>query len=164
MKGFSEIEVICLYFIYNIFDFYFMSQLQIFGAFWYFLGIERQDACWIEFCSKNLDCNNNKSYLYCGNHRQNLVNWQNISSEAFRKECAGGDDGSAFFDFGIYGQAVTSGILATRIFVTKYCYCLWWGLQNLRYSSPFIYNCVRQHFPFSNIIIFFYCFYLMFFL
>ncbi|KAF5201469.1 Cyclic nucleotide-gated ion channel [Thalictrum thalictroides] len=35
------------------------------------------------------------------------------------------------FKFGIYEQAVKSGILSTDIFVSKYFYCLWWGLQNL---------------------------------
>lgn len=108
---------------------WYILSSHIFGAFWYLLAIEREDACWSEFCSKSINCN--KNYLYCGNHQESLGNWQNISTEAFGKECAGGDDGNTFFDFGIYGQAVTSGILATRIFFTKYCYCLWWGLQNL---------------------------------
>jgi cyclic nucleotide gated channel, plant len=36
------------------------------------------------------------------------------------------------FDYGIYQRALTSEIVSSSMnFVSKYCYCLWWGLQNL---------------------------------
>ena len=36
------------------------------------------------------------------------------------------------FDFGIYSRALSSGIVSSKKFVSKYFFCLWWGLQNLR--------------------------------
>lgn len=44
--------------------------------------------------------------------------------------CPANSDDSPF-DFGIFDQALSSGIIYSMKFVSKYCYCLWWGLQNL---------------------------------
>ncbi|WJX25330.1 putative cyclic nucleotide-gated ion channel 5 [Trifolium repens] len=35
------------------------------------------------------------------------------------------------FDYGIFTQALKSGIVSSNKFLSKYVYCLWWGLQNL---------------------------------
>uniref|UniRef100_A0A6N2M5D0 Ion transport domain-containing protein n=1 Tax=Salix viminalis TaxID=40686 RepID=A0A6N2M5D0_SALVM len=40
-------------------------------------------------------------------------------------------DDNSRFDYGIYFQAMSSDIVSSRKFVSKFCYCLWWGLQNL---------------------------------
>lgn len=36
------------------------------------------------------------------------------------------------FEYGIFANAVTENVVSSD-FVEKYLYCLWWGLQNLRY-------------------------------
>ncbi|CAI9765767.1 unnamed protein product [Fraxinus pennsylvanica] len=40
-------------------------------------------------------------------------------------------DNNPPFDFGIFKQALSSDIVSSKNFLSKYCYCLWWGLQNL---------------------------------
>lgn len=41
------------------------------------------------------------------------------------------DQNSDFFQFGIFVDALNLEVTASQFF-NKYCYCLWWGLRNLR--------------------------------
>lgn len=101
---------------------------QIVGAFWYIFAVQRNDSCWKEACSGICQ----RDFLYCGNQRMDGYDaWSNNSEGVLNASCsAEGDDPP--FDYGIFGQALSSGIVSTMNFVSKYCYCLWWGLQNLR--------------------------------
>ena len=100
--------------------------LQNVGTLWYFLTIEREDDCWHSYCRLENGCDSN--YLYCsGNHDGNYDSW--FSTQVFN-QC----NGYQTFNFGIYQQALVSGILGPGNFLSKLCYCFWWGLQNLRYS------------------------------
>lgn len=102
---------------------------QIVGAFWYLLAIEREDACWRTACLNYGKCNT--EYLYCGNENlKGFLSWSKVSAGVFNSTCSINDKSP--FDFGIYTQALSSGIFAPRNFLSKFCYCLWWGLQNLR--------------------------------
>ncbi|KAG8066451.1 hypothetical protein GUJ93_ZPchr0004g39328 [Zizania palustris] len=95
------------------------------GTLWYFLTIEREDDCWHLNCRGDVGCN--RSYLYCSdNHDDNYSSWSN-KTQLFQK-CNGSD---STFNFGIYNQALVSGILVPGNFIPKICYCFWWGLQNL---------------------------------
>ncbi|CAM8959946.1 unnamed protein product [Rhodiola kirilowii] len=109
---------------------WYMLASHIVGAFWYLLAVERNDACWQQACHNTPQCK--KDFLYCGH--QNLDGydtWRNMSKDVFNTSCIPTDENPPF-DFGIYLQALQSGIvLSTTDFVSKYCYCLWWGLQNL---------------------------------
>ena len=58
--------------------------------------------------------------------------WQKISSQVLTTHCSVAEDRSPF-KYGIYTQAIASGIVESRSFFSKFCYCLWWGMQNLRY-------------------------------
>lgn len=40
---------------------------------------------------------------------------------------------TSFFNYGIFGNAVANNVVSAEFF-DKYFYCLWWGLQNLRYA------------------------------
>ncbi|KAF2317021.1 hypothetical protein GH714_010621 [Hevea brasiliensis] len=69
-------------------------------------------------------------FLYCGNqHMDGYTAWSNISDDVLKSQCAAEEDGP--FDYGIYTNALSSGIASSKKFISKYCYCLWWGLQNL---------------------------------
>ncbi|KAG9447572.1 hypothetical protein H6P81_013700 [Aristolochia fimbriata] len=106
---------------------WYMLASHIVGAFWYLLGVERVDACWNNACSELEHCNQN--FLYCGDeHQEGYNEWHKISV-ALNESCSVQDD--APFNFGIYAQALTSRIVEPGNFLSKYCYCLWWGLQNL---------------------------------
>lgn len=125
-----------------------MNTLKIAGAFWYLLAVERNDACWRQACRSTGKCNIN--FLYCGNkHMSGYKDWRNISVDVLTKKCTAIGDNLPF-NYGIYTQAIASGIVQSRTFFSKFCYCLWWGLQNLR--SQFY-----TFFPFNFQLFFFVC-------
>lgn len=109
-----------------------MDLLQIVGAFWYLLSVERYDTCWQKACKKDSAGVCDTNFLYCGNqYMKGYAAWQNISDSVLNSACSVDGDNPPF-DFGIFSQAVSSGIVFSKKFISKYCYCLWWGLQNLR--------------------------------
>lgn len=110
---------------------------QVTGAIWYLLAIERNDTCWREACTSTGKCK--IDYLYCGNkHMEGYEDWQAISNQILVTHCSVSEESSPF-KYGIYTQAISSGIVESRNFFSKFCYCLWWGMQNLRYMSPFFF-------------------------
>ncbi|KAH9310210.1 hypothetical protein KI387_038121, partial [Taxus chinensis] len=102
----------------------------VFGACWYILAVEREDGCWRKACRIEKNCK--LEYLYCGNQESDGFRiWNEISKGVLDSRCpvTGADD--VPFNFGIYTPALSTRIVASRKFVEKYFYCLWWGLQNL---------------------------------
>ncbi|KAL5772918.1 hypothetical protein ACOSQ2_012842 [Xanthoceras sorbifolium] len=107
----------------------YMLASHIVGAFWYLLAVERNDTCWRKACTVGVNCTDN--FLYCGNQGLKGYDvWQNVRDSVLQANCTPTDDNPPF-DFGIYTQALSSGIVSSKKFFSKYCYCLWWGLQNL---------------------------------
>ncbi|KAK9933184.1 hypothetical protein M0R45_020388 [Rubus argutus] len=100
-----------------------MLTSHIFGAFWYLFSIERKVECWRE------DCNNHGvgyCSLYCDD------NFSRASSTFIQDDfCSTKAANSTLFDFGIYIDAIESGVLDSADFLHKISYCFWWGLQNL---------------------------------
>ncbi|KAI3869752.1 hypothetical protein MKW98_030933 [Papaver atlanticum] len=107
---------------------WYLLASHIVGAFWYLLAVERNDTCWLKACASVKECN--VTFLYCSHHTEGFDTWLNMSGPILKKECSANDDNLSF-NFGIYSQAVTSDIISSRKFLSKYCYSLWWGLQNL---------------------------------
>ncbi|XP_007023447.2 PREDICTED: putative cyclic nucleotide-gated ion channel 8 [Theobroma cacao] len=111
---------------------WYMLASHIVGAFWYLLAVERNDTCWRNACIGSGKCN--IDFLYCGNkHMQGYADWRMVSENILGSKCSGIDDHDqpSPFNYGIYTQAIQSGTVSSNIFFTKFCYCLWWGLQNL---------------------------------
>lgn len=107
-----------------------VSSVQIVGAFWYWLSIDRYNTCWDKACRSSKGCITD--FLYCGNENlSGYDGWKSVSDSVLDLKC-GVDGEKNPFDFGIFKQALSSGIVYSRKFISKYCYCLWWGLQNLR--------------------------------
>ncbi|CAL5025148.1 unnamed protein product [Urochloa decumbens] len=97
------------------------------GTLWYFLTIEREDDCWHSYCHFKDGCYSN--YLYCSDNQPGkYYSW--LSSTQVFNQCNGNQTANPF-NFGIYQQALVSGILGPGNFISKLCYCFWWGLQNL---------------------------------
>ena len=110
--------------------FFILWIFQIVGAFWYLLAVDRNDTCWKRTCKRQNGCNIN--YLYCGNEGLSGYGaWSQTGSSTLQTNCSADGDGTQF-DFGIFKNALSSGIVSSKKFISKYCYCLWWGLQNLR--------------------------------
>lgn len=113
----------------------YLKTLQIVGALWYLLAVERNDTCWQKYCKAPI-CR--KDFLYCGNQgMEGYATWNQTGVDGIKSSCKPADDNDQF-DFGIFKQALSSGIAASKSFIVKYCYCLWWGLQNLRYVLHYV--------------------------
>ncbi|KAF4356030.1 hypothetical protein F8388_026033 [Cannabis sativa] len=109
---------------------WFMLSGQVTGAIWYLLAVERNDTCWREACHRSGKCK--IDFLYCGNkHMEGYSDWQGISEQVLNTHCSVAPDSPSQFKYGIYTQAIASGIVESRNFFSKFCYCLWWGMQNL---------------------------------
>ncbi|KAK3189715.1 hypothetical protein Dsin_029276 [Dipteronia sinensis] len=108
----------------------YMLASHIVGAFWYLLAVERNDTCWRNACTVDENCTDD--FLYCGNQGlKGYDDWKEVRNSVLQLNCMPTDDNPPF-DFGIYTQALSSGIVdSSKKFIAKYCYCLWWGLQNL---------------------------------
>lgn len=91
------------------------------GAFWYLFSIERETVCWRQACGKNSTCS--PEALYCDS---------NLGSNVFlNKSCPIQTPNTTLFDFGIFLDALQSGVVTSTDFPQKFFYCFWWGLQNL---------------------------------
>ncbi|KAL8040452.1 hypothetical protein ABFX02_10G098500 [Erythranthe guttata] len=98
---------------------------QVIGSCWYLLSVERQEECWKKVC----DLQRHKcKYLYfdCDTMGDSdRMTW--FLSSNITKLCG---PRSEFFNFGIYADALTNKVGNSR-FLSRYFYCLWWGLRNL---------------------------------
>ncbi|WCJ22402.1 cyclic nucleotide gated channel 1 [Euphorbia peplus] len=109
--------------VYNLF--LYMLASHILGAFWYLFSIERLDTCWREACKNITGCNTDE--LSC--NREGKFSTQLIDSCPFIQP----DEikNSSVFNFGIFIDALDSGIVHSWDFPKKFFYCFWWGLRNL---------------------------------
>ena len=96
---------------------------QVFGAFWYLFSIERETTCWQRACHKT-GCVSNSLYCDADVSQRNNA-FLNVS-------CSLVEDNPPF-DFGIFLDALKSGVVGSMNFPQKFFYCFWWGLRNLRY-------------------------------
>ncbi|KAG9139952.1 hypothetical protein Leryth_010480 [Lithospermum erythrorhizon] len=118
----------CIFLVHLLFQTAAVSFVQILGASWYLLSIERHATCWKSACKKDISpvtCV--PKYLDCGtlNHDDRMT-WAN--STLLFSTCD--PENETFFNYGIFGNAVRNHVLSVD-FLDKYLYCLWWGLQNL---------------------------------
>lgn len=104
----------------------YMLASHVFGALWYLISVEREDRCWREACAKRQGCD--FRFLYC-EENSNVVNDYLTTSCLFINP----DDitNSTVFNFGIFTDALKSGIVESDDFWKKFFYCFWWGLRNL---------------------------------
>ncbi|KAH0854570.1 hypothetical protein HID58_063706 [Brassica napus] len=103
----------------------YMLASHVLGACWYLLAVERQEACWRHACNIEKPICQYR-FFECRRledpQRNSWFEWSNITTIC--------KPGTRFYEFGIYGDAVTSTVTSSN-FINKYFYCLWWGLKNL---------------------------------
>ncbi|KAL5998330.1 Protein CNGC15c [Asimina triloba] len=104
----------------------YMLASHVAGACWYILSVERVHTCWEMVCALErplckhplLDCGVKDAAA-----RDAWLRTSNITDMC---------SPTGSFDFGIFGDALTYGVLASSLpFFRKYFYTLWWGLRNL---------------------------------
>ncbi|KAJ9694436.1 hypothetical protein PVL29_010094 [Vitis rotundifolia] len=103
----------------------YMLASHVLGSCWYLLSTKRQEECWRKVCRlQESDCN--YWFLDCNSlqdpHRAAWFKSSNISTLC--------DPSGDFFQFGIYADALSSGVSSLKFF-NKFFYCLWWGMRNL---------------------------------
>ncbi|CAL9238628.1 unnamed protein product [Arabidopsis halleri] len=107
--------------------FLYMLPSYVFGGLWYLNAIQRENLCWHDVCARTPGCN--VMNLYCGRGSEENNRFLNNS-------CPLIDPGqitnsSTVFNFGMYIDALKSGVVESRYFPRKFFYCFWWGLRNL---------------------------------
>lgn len=107
--------------------FLYMLASHVFGALWYLFSIGRNDNCWRKACKENLICA--YEYLYCDKYQASNNSFVRDACPPINMDSI--DDFTKVFDFGIFADAVKSGVLESKDFTRKYLYCFWWGLRNL---------------------------------
>ncbi|MCD9640446.1 Cyclic nucleotide-gated ion channel 1 [Datura stramonium] len=95
---------------------------EVLGAFWYLFSIERESTCWQRACGNSSACHH--SSLYCDDDHTGFKTLLNNS-------CPIETPNTTLFDFGIFLDALQSGVVESMDFPQKFFYCFWWGLQNL---------------------------------
>uniref|UniRef100_A0A2P2JB61 Cyclic nucleotide-gated ion channel 1-like isoform X1 n=1 Tax=Rhizophora mucronata TaxID=61149 RepID=A0A2P2JB61_RHIMU len=98
--------------------FLYMLASHVVGAFWYLFAIERETTCWKEACGNQCK----RETLYCGDH---------VENNTFLHDHCPIQTDNPVFNFGIFQDALESGVVASPDFLPKFFYCFWWGLQNL---------------------------------
>ncbi|BFG22146.1 hypothetical protein CerSpe_084200 [Prunus speciosa] len=106
----------------------YMLASHVVGAIWYLFSVEREYRCWRDQCDLDEGC---KKSLYCGfDHEEipGLIEKLNVYCPFIDPDEI---KNSTVFNFGIFTDALQSGVLETSDFPKKFLYCLWWGLRNL---------------------------------
>lgn len=98
------------------------------GAFWYLISLERVDTCW----RRHFNESRGSYEHYCGKgHLQYDVVPKSLNDSCPYIDPDDISDSKAF-NFGIFIDALKSGVVASEDFPSKFFYCFWWGLRNLR--------------------------------
>ncbi|XP_004306680.1 PREDICTED: cyclic nucleotide-gated ion channel 1-like [Fragaria vesca subsp. vesca] len=107
----------------------YMLASHVVGAIWYLFSVEREYRCWHDHCGNDVNC---KNYLYCGGSDK-VANMTIV--DMLKDSCpfTNPDDikNSSVFNFGIFAEALESGVMETTDFPMKFLYCFWWGLRSL---------------------------------
>ncbi|TKY74116.1 Cyclic nucleotide-gated ion channel 1 [Spatholobus suberectus] len=103
--------------------FLYMLASHVIGAFWYLFSIERETTCWQDACRRNSTCNT--ADMYCDPEGSDTI------SAFLNASCPIQDQNTTLFNFGIFLDALQSGVVESRDFPQKFFYCFWWGLRNL---------------------------------
>ncbi|KAM1033224.1 hypothetical protein TB2_036241 [Malus domestica] len=103
--------------------FLYILTSHVLGAFWYFLALQRQSTCWQLACQSDQNgCK--RSTFYCNDRLfQNLTTLNDL--------CPINPSDAKVFDFGIFLDALQSGVVESTDFPRKILHCFWWGLRNL---------------------------------
>lgn len=108
--------------VFNLFLYILASH--VFGAFWYFLSFQRETTCWHKACANDETCQS--STHSCDNREASRY----VKILSF--SCPIKPEDPDRFDFGIFLQALQSGVMAPNTdFLEKLFHCFWWGLRNM---------------------------------
>ncbi|KAK9178962.1 hypothetical protein WN943_028156 [Citrus x changshan-huyou] len=94
---------------------------QGFGALWYFFALQRKTECWRKACTDSTKCR--LLPLHCDNSLTNYT-----FSNDF---CSTKTQNATIYDFGIFFDAINSGVMEQNSLSPGFLLCIRWSLQNL---------------------------------
>ncbi|XP_039155284.1 cyclic nucleotide-gated ion channel 1-like [Eucalyptus grandis] len=103
----------------------FMFASHVFGTFWYLFSIDRKVRCWEAVCLRP-DCDS--SYLYCSTAQKQNYTFLDTACPLIEPNDI---KDSKEFSFGIFIDALRSGMVESKDLSKKLFYCSWWGFRNL---------------------------------
>lgn len=106
----------------------FELSVQVLGAAWYLMSLERHITCWKYVCAMEQKGLNNcePNYLDCQYTSAEANIWKKVTKTF--ATCIPGN-----YEFGMFGDAFRDQVTSAD-FLSTYFYCLWWGLRNLRWA------------------------------
>ncbi|KAB2598823.1 cyclic nucleotide-gated ion channel 1-like [Pyrus ussuriensis x Pyrus communis] len=107
--------------------FKFILVSHVFGALWYFFSFQREIDCWKFACRSENGCE------LGGFHCKDKDTFRNVT--LLNNLCPANPPTATLFDFGIFVDAVQSGILSSTDFPQKFLRCFCSFGQNLQTSS-----------------------------
>lgn len=137
---------------------FFMLLSHIVGSFWYLLAVQRNIDCWEKACKAPGKCE--VEYLYCStNTIQNSFpeSWTSISESFLNNACSVKNDESTtegVVRFGIYKQAVLSGIFSRQKFFFEIHLLFVAGTAEFEHSGA---GNPNQHVHWRNWVFYIYC-------
>ncbi|KAM1812988.1 hypothetical protein ACFX11_026861 [Malus domestica] len=113
----------------------FIIASHLYGSMWYFLAVNREIKCWLEYICKHekiCELGTVDYSFHCGYSSQK--NNEMISIPGLKQSCPvelPKNMTSFPFDYGIYLSALQSNMTTSRDLPRKILHCFWWGLRNL---------------------------------
>ncbi|CAL9017759.1 unnamed protein product, partial [Prunus brigantina] len=101
--------------------FFYILASHVLGGFWYFFSIQREISCWYKYCENTKACG--ATYYCSGSSSRNAT--------FINELCPTNPPNATALNFGIFFDAIESGITRSKHFTTRFLYCLWWGVRNL---------------------------------
>ncbi|XP_052289287.1 cyclic nucleotide-gated ion channel 1-like isoform X2 [Citrus sinensis] len=114
------------------FNFGYLHAANVFGSLWYFFAVQRKAECWKKACTDFTRCG--LLPLHCDDSLTNYT----FSSDF----CSTKTQNATIYDFGIFRDAIQSGVLDQNNFFRRYFPCFQWSLQTL--------SCFGQGLPLST--------------
>ncbi|KAM5551234.1 cyclic nucleotide-gated ion channel 1-like [Rosa sericea] len=112
----------------GVFNFFlYILASHALGALWYLFAIQREMDCWHYVCQRHKGCQ--PSTFSCSERRDRLRTIPSLDKECpinLLEEMKGNA-----FNFGIFADALDSGLVQSTDFPQKFLNCFWWGLRNL---------------------------------
>ncbi|KAM5557680.1 hypothetical protein ABKV19_024842 [Rosa sericea] len=112
----------------GVFNFFlYILASHVLGALWYFLAIQREMDCWHYVCQRHSGCQ--PSTFSCSERRDGFRTIPSLDEQCpinLPEEMKGNA-----FNFGIFADALDSGLVQSTDFPQKFLNCFWWGLRNL---------------------------------
>ncbi|KAM5551232.1 hypothetical protein ABKV19_026185 [Rosa sericea] len=102
-------------------------RTPVLGGLWYFFAIQREMDCWHYVCQSHTGCQ--PSTFSCSERRDRLRTISLLDEQCpinLPEEMKGKP-----FNFGIFANALDSGLVQSIDFPQKFLNCFWWGLRNL---------------------------------